>query len=194
MSKLFDESIKENLENNNKEKINNKTEFLNFIDNLLDSIFKNKDKYLEIILEKLNEQYPRRDNNGKKRDGNILIILNNIDSQYLKWIEKKNFSNLNILFIFNLQDNFEIFQSYYFEEYKFKQFFLENNDKIIYKDPKIKQENDNHFYSIFQSKEEYEKSRKEIINQILQGYKSNNDKLLNIRLLFNFFQYIKKNK
>ena len=170
------------------ENINNKFNYLNFINDLMDSIFKNKQKYLEIILDKLNNKFLKPyekdvDNRFNLRD-NILVILNNINVLDIQWIEKMKFGNLQILFIFNIQNNFDIFQFYYYEPYKLKKIFLENEDEIIYKDP-IKENINENFYLIFQSKDEYEKTKKELINRILESFKNNVDKLLNIVYIWN---------
>ena len=167
---------------------NNKINYLNFINDLMDSIFKNKQKYLEIILDKLNNKFLKPyekdvDNRFNLRD-NILVILNNINVLDIQWIEKMKFGNLQILFIFNIQNNFDIFQFYYYEPYKLKKIFLENEDEIIYKDPIEENINEN-FYLIFQSKDEYEKTKKELINRILESFKNNVDKLLNIVYIWN---------
>ncbi len=106
------------------ENINNKLNYINFINDLMDSIFKNKQKYLEIILDKLNNKFLKTyekdvDNRFNFKD-NILIILNNINVSDVQWIEKIKFCNLQFLFIFNIQNNFDIFQFYYYEPYKLK--------------------------------------------------------------------------
>ena len=123
----------------------------------------------------------------------ILIILNNIEPATLKIFEKNKFRNLNILFIFNIQNNFDIFQLCYYDENKLKVFFLENNDEIIYKNPDIKMENENEkFYSIYKTLDEYENSKKAFINQIFSNYKTNKEKLLNIAFILNIYQFINK--
>ena len=159
MAKLFP---MENLENED-----NKSKYIDFIKNLIDLIFKNKDKYVETILLELNNEFQKND----KGVDNTLIILNNINTSDLKWIEKKEFNNLKFLFIFNIQNNYDDFQYYYYEDKKLKQFFLENNDEISYKAPKEEEEEKEYnFYSIFQTLNEYEKSKKEFINQIFKDY------------------------
>ena len=97
---------------------------------------------------------------------NILVILNNVDSSDVECIENTKFRNLHILFIFNMQKNFDTFQKYCYETTKLKKFFLENKDELIYKDYKEEKKNEN-FYSIFNSKNDYEMSKKELVNQIL---------------------------
>ena len=176
MAKLFPV---ENLEDKDKSK------YIVFIKNLIDLIFKNKNKYLETILEELNEKLNDNDN--------TLIILNNINTSNLEWIEKKEFKKLNILFIFNIQDNYDDFQNYYHEDKKLKQFFFENNDEISYMAPKEEEEEEKYnFYSIFQTLNEYEKSKKEFINQIFKDYTNTKGKLLNIALIMNSFQFFNK--
>lgn len=176
MAKLFPV---ENLEDKDKSK------YIVFIKNLIDLIFKNKNKYLETILEELNEKLNDNDN--------TLIILNNINTSNLEWIEKKEFKKLNILFIFNIQDNYDDFQNYYHEDKKLKQFFFENNDEISYMAPKEEEEEEKYnFYSIFQTLNEYEKSKKEFINQIFKDYTNTKEKLLNIALIMNSFQFFNK--
>ena len=167
--------------------------YYEFVNNLIDSIFKNKANYLEIILNKLNESFPKNNNivsdNSKILDKKILIILNNIDISDLQWIEKKKFSNLNILFIFNIQDNFDVFQSFYHEQTKLKKFFLENEDEISYRDP-YKEGNNDNFYSIFQTKDEYENSKKKLIERVFNGFKTEKDKLLNLAFILNISEII----
>ena len=151
MSKFYTEGLKD-------ENSDNKSKYIEFVNELINSIFKNKENYLEIILNKLDAEI------SNKR---ILVILNNMDSQNLKWIEKKKYLNLNFLFIFNIQDNFDIFQNYYYDEEKLKKFFVENQEEIFYKDP-IKKNEDEIYYQMFQTKEEYEQSRKELINKVFK--------------------------
>ena len=177
MSKLFPESSE-------KENIDNKSKFIDFASGVINLIFKNREKYLEIILNKMDEDF----SHCKKR---ILVILNNIDLSNLKWIEKKKFLNLKFLFIFNIQDNFDIFQTYYYDEQRLKKFFLEKEDEIVYKDH-IKNTNNEKFYSIFQSKSDYEQSKKELINQMFKDCKITKDLLLNLSLVFNISQLINR--
>ncbi len=188
MSKIFQDIKKRNSEEKDDKNIDNKSNYLNFINELIDFIFKDKEKYLEIILNQLNNKFPKpyirgADNRFNFRD-NILVILNNINVSDVQWIEKMNFSNLHILFIFNIENNFDTFQFYYYEHYKLKKIFLENKDEIIYKDP-IEENTNKNFYSIFQSKDEYENTKKKLINQILKCFKNNVDKLLNIVFILN---------
>ena len=200
LSKLFVEDKQKQISNSevnkNDEIMNEKKKFIYFIKKLIDSIVKNKSKYLEIILDVINNKLSKTDNiNGQNRNdiicNKLLVILNNIDYSDIEWIEKKKYVNLNILFIFNIQYNFDIFQSYYYEESILKKYFLENNDEIIYKDP-TKENINNYFYNIFESKDKYEMSKKDLITTIIQEFKDNNDKLLNIAFILNIYQIIKK--
>ena len=200
LSKLFVEDKQKQISNSevnkNDEIMNEKKKFIYFIKKLIDSIVKNKSKYLEIILDVINNKLSKTDNiNGQNRNdiicNELLVILNNIDYSDIEWIEKKKYVNLNILFIFNIQYNFVIFQSYYYEESILKKYFLENNDEIIYKDP-TKENVNNYFYNIFESKDKYEMSKKDLITTIIQEFKDNNDKLLNIAFILNIYQIIKK--
>ena len=200
LSKLFVEDKQKQISNSevnkNDEIMNKKKKFIYFIKKLIDSIVKNKSKYLEIILDVINNKLSKTDNiNGQNRNdiicNELLVILNNIDYSDIEWIEKKKYVNLNILFIFNIQYNFDIFQSYYYEESILKKYFLENNDEIIYKDP-TKENINNYFYNIFESKDKYEMSKKDLITTIIQEFKDNNDKLLNIAFILNIYQIIKK--
>ena len=200
LSKLFVEDKQKQISNSevnkNDEIMNKKEKFIYFIKKLIDSIVKNKSKYLEIILDVINNKLSKTDNiNGQNRNdiicNELLVILNNIDYSDIEWIEKKKYVNLNILFIFNIQYNFDIFQSYYYEESILKKYFLENNDEIIYKDP-TKENINNYFYNIFESKDKYEMSKKDLITTIIQEFKDNNDKLLNIAFILNIYQIIKK--
>ena len=197
ISKLFKDIEKQNSEKKDDENINNKLNYLDFTNELMDLIFQNKEKYLEIILDKLNKKFLKLyeedvDNRFNLRD-NILVILNNINVSDVQWIETLNFRNLQILFIFNIQNNFDTFQFYYYEHYKLKKFFLENKDEIIYKDP-IEENTNENFYSIFQSKDEYEKTKKELINQILKRFKNKVDELLNILYILNFSKLLNQIK
>ena len=200
LSKLFVEDKQKQISNSevnkNDEIMNEKKKFIYFIKKLIDSIVKNKSKYLEIILDVINNKLSKTDNiNGQNRNdiicNELLVILNNIDYSDIEWIEKKKYVNLNILFIFNIQYNFDIFQLYYYEESILKKYFLENNDEIIYKDP-TKENINNYFYNIFESKDKYEMSKKDLITTIIQEFKDNNDKLLNIAFILNIYQIIKK--
>ena len=200
LSKLFVEDKQKQISNSevnkNDEIMNEKKKFIYFIKKLIDSIVKNKSKYLEIILDVINNKLSKTDNiNGQNRNdiicNELLVILNNIDYSDIEWIEKKKYVNLNILFIFNIQYNFDIFQLYYYEESILKKYFLENNDEIIYKDP-TKENINNYFYKIFESKDKYEMSKKDLITTIIQEFKDNNDKLLNIAFILNIYQIIKK--
>ena len=200
LSKLFVEDKQKQISNSevnkNDEIMNEKKKFIYFIKKLIDSIVKNKSKYLEIILDVINNELSKTDNiNDQNRNdiicNELLVILNNIDYSDIEWIEKKKYVNLNILFIFNIQYNFDIFQSYYYEESILKKYFLENNDEIIYKDP-TKENINNYFYNIFESKDKYEMSKKDLITTIIQEFKDNNDKLLNIAFILNIYQIIKK--
>ena len=200
LSKLFVEDKQKQISNSevnkNDEIMNKKEKFIDFIKELIDSIVKNKSKYLEIILDVINNKLSKTDNiNGQNRNdiicNELLVILNNIDYSDIEWIEKKKYVNLNILFIFNIQYNFDIFQSYYYEESILKKYFLENNDEIIYKDP-TKENINNYFYNIFESKDKYEMSKNDLITTIIQEFKDNNDKLLNIAFILNIYQIIKK--
>ena len=200
LSKLFVEDKQKQISNSevnkNDEIMNEKKKFIYFIKKLIDSIVKNKSKYLEIILDVINNKLSKTDNiKGQNRNdiicNELLVILNNIDYSDIEWIEKKKYVNLNILFIFNIQYNFDIFQSYYYEESILKKYFLENNDEIIYKDP-TKENINNYFYNIFESKDKYEMSKNDLITTIIQEFKDNNDKLLNIAFILNIYQIIKK--
>ena len=200
LSKLFVEDKQKQISNSevnkNDEIMNEKKKFIYFIKKLIDSIVKNKSKYLEIILDVINNELSKTDNiNDQNRNdiicNELLVILNNIDYSDIEWIEKKKYVNLNILFIFNIQYNFDIFQLYYYEESILKKYFLENNDEIIYKDP-TKENINNYFYNIFESKDKYEMSKKDLITTIIQEFKDNNDKLLNIAFILNIYQIIKK--
>ena len=197
MSKLFQDIQKRNSEEKDDKNIDNKSNYLNFINELIDFIFKDKEKYLEIILNQLNNKFPKpyikgADNRFNFRD-NILVILNNINVSDVQWIEKMNFSNLHILFIFNIENNFDTFQFYYYEHYKLKKIFSENQDEIIYKAP-IEENINKNFYSIFQSKDEYENTKKELINQILKCFKNKVDKLLNVVYILNSSKLIEQIK
>ena len=77
----------------------------------------------------------------------------------------------------------------YYEEEKLKQFFLENIDEIIYKAP-IEEKEDDNYYSIFKTLEEYESTKKDFINQIFKDYENSKEKLLNIALILNIFEFI----
>ena len=200
LSKLFVEDKQKQISNSevnkNDEIMNEKEKYIDFIKKLIDSIVKNKSKYLEIILDVINNKLSKTDNiNGQNRNdiicNELLVILNNIDYSDIEWIEKKKYVNLNILFIFNIQYNFDIFQLYYYEESILKKYFLENNDEIIYKDP-TKENINNYFYNIFESKDKYEMSKNDLITTIIQEFKDNNDKLLNIAFILNIYQIIKK--
>ena len=85
MSKLYTEGLKD-------ENSDNKSKYIEFVNELINSIFKNKENYLEIILNKLDAEI------SNKR---ILVILNNMDSQNLKWIEKRNIS-ISIFYLFSI--------------------------------------------------------------------------------------------
>ena len=175
------------------EKINNESKFCYFVKKLIDLTLKKKDNYLEIILNELNEAaskikkiYENIDNTiNYKR---ILIILNNINLSDLQFIEKKKFQNLNILFIINIQDNFDFFQKYFYDQTKLKKFFLENNNEIAFKDSNNENNND-YYYSTFISKDEYENSAKELIEKTFKDYKTNKDKLLNIAFILNTSEF-----
>ena len=186
LAKLFPKDINED----------NKTDFHKFAVDLIDSSYKKRDKFLQIILEKINEIFEITIEQIKAINiegirNKILVILNNIDISDIQLIEKKNFLNVNILFILNIQDNFDAFLHYYCEEYKYKQFFLENEDELNYKEPSEEDKNER-FYSTFVSISEYENSRKELIDQILNQYERNTDKLLNIAFILNISEYINK--
>ena len=196
MAKLFSSFKNPISQNIDDKKRDNESIFVEFINKTINSIYKNKDKYLEIILNDLNEEFEEINkgySNVMNFSNRILIILNNIEPATLKIFEKNKFRNLNILFIFNIQNNFDIFQLCYYDENKLKVFFLENNDEIIYKNPDIKMENENEkFYSIYKTLDEYENSKKAFINQILSNYKTNKEKLLNIAFILNIYQFINK--
>ena len=145
LAKLFpDNEISESDIKGNENNDDNKSKFIEFANNLCDSIFKNKKKYLEIILDILNNEFIKL--NKIDPDENILVILNNLNPSDIDWIEKKRFINLNILSIFNIQENFDIFQLYYYEETKYKKFFLENKSEISFKEPEKDCKNEK-FYS-----------------------------------------------
>ena len=187
LAKLFlDYEIQESDIKGNENEDDNKSKYIEFVNNLCDSIFKNQKKYLEIILDILNNEFIKL--NKIDPDENILVILNNLNPSDIDWIEKKRFLNLNILFIFNIQENFDTFQVYFYEETKYKKFFLENKYEISFKEPEkdCKKEN---FYSLFQSKNEYEKSKEELLNKTFKDYQ-NNEKLLNLAFIFNISQFI----
>ena len=202
----------------NNENVDNQSKCVDFINNLLNLISKNKNKYLETILEKINEQFEsindmdnyisndkeiikkekNKDNDmdveniDNNFDNKILVILNNIELSDIIFLDKKKFNNLNILLIFNLQDNYDDFQSFFYDETKLKLFFSEEMDEIVYKDPsKITNENNN-YYSIFQTLNEYEKTKKTLIDEIFKDYVSNKDKLLDIALILNSYHIINK--
>ena len=177
MAKLFPEQKSENKDVQSK--------CIDFIKTVIDLVFKNKKKFLEIILEKLNNKFV-----DCLEDYNTLVILNNINIIDLEWIEKKKFGNLNILFIFNIQNNYDKFQYYFYEEKKLKQFFLENMDEMIYNAPLKEKEDDNNYYSVFQTLDEYESTKKVFINQIFGDCKNSKEKLLNIALILNSVQFI----
>ena len=179
----------------NQEEIDNKPKFYEFIQNLIDLIIKNKNNYLDKLLSKINEAIIIEDkivyDNSYIFRKKILIILNNIDSYNFQLITKKIFRNINILFIFDIQANFDIFQSFYYEQTKLKKFFLENEDEIIYKDPP-KDNIEKNYFSLFQSKHEYENSRKELIIKILNSFGNDNEILLNLVFICNISEFINR--
>ena len=184
----------------NQEEINNESKFCDFVKELIDLIMKKKDNYLEIILNELNEEISKTNKNYDKIENTItskriLIILNNINLSNLQFIEKKRFLNLNILFIINIQDNFDIFQTFFYEQTKLKKFFLENENEIAFKDSnneKNNENNDYNYYSAFISKDEYENSANELIEKIFKDFKTNTDKLLNLAFILNTSEFINR--
>ena len=183
ITKLFLDNKKIDSENKDDKIKDSKSKYIDFANDVIKSVFKNRENYLEIILDKISEEFPKN---------RILVILNNIEPSGLKLFEQKQYHNLNILFIFNIQNNFEVFQNCYYEEKRLKKFFLENKDEISYKDP-IKKNNDMNFYSRFQTKDEYEILKKKLINEIFKDYKKTKDKLLNLALILNISEFINKN-
>ena len=187
ITKLFPDIQQEDSKNNKERNIDNKLKYVEFTNNLINMISINKGNYLQIILDKLNEEFIKNNIFTNK----TLVVLNNIDLSYVKWIQDKKFHNLNILFIFNIQDNFDAFQKYYYGSVELKKFFIENKDEILYKEPTGKRLGED-FYSIFKSKDEYEQTKKELVIQIFKDFKNNNDKLLNLAFILNISQLINK--
>ena len=177
------------------EKIEDEQRFYDFVENLINLVIKNKENFLEIIINKLNEAFSKTNNNYDDNNititsRRILIILNNINLSYIKLIEESNFLNLNFLFIINIQDNFDAFKKFFYEEKRLKKFFLEMEDEIAYKDSNIENDEDYYYYLPFQSQNEYETSAKELINKVFNGFKTNKDKLLNLSFILNISEYI----
>jgi len=179
--------------------MSNESNFCEFVKELMDLIMKKKDNYLEIILNKLNEEVSKVNKNYDHIDNTItssriLIILNNINLSNLQLIEKKRFPSLNILFIINIQNNFDIFQTFFYEQTKLKNFFLENENEIAFEESNNeKNENNNdNYYSVFTSKDEYENSAKELIEKIFKEFKTDKDKLLNLAFILNTSEFINR--
>ena len=159
-----------------------KQDYIELATSLIKLLFNNKKKYIENLLNILNDYF-------KIRKEIALVILNNIDTNQFNEIQNLNgFSNLNILIIFNIQNNFGIFKNIYYEDKKLKKFFLENNDEISYENSYNKDEN-KYFYSIYSSKTKYENSKKEMINEIFKKF-NNKDRLLNIAMLLNIKEFL----
>ena len=188
---------KPNSVNNNNNKTDDETidknKCVESIEALVTSILKNKSKYLEEILDILDNQLLEADNGIKYGMFNKkqLVILNNIDFKDIKLIQKKRYIHLNILFILNIQYNFDIFISYFYDKKCVKKFFLEKDNEIIYESPK-KENNKDYFYSIFESNDEYQKSRQNLINETLKIFGDKKEKLLNISFIVHINQFIKK--
>ena len=70
---LFQENVQEGSKNNRNKNTDNKSKYIEFINNLTNLVFKNKYDYLEIILDKLNKEFPR----NMKYKNKALVILNN---------------------------------------------------------------------------------------------------------------------
>lgn len=179
-----DDKRNTNINNNDKRNtnINNvENEQTSVINSIINIVFKNKSNYLGKLLEKLNENF-------QNKGDNILIILNNVDKFYLNLVENLNILNVNVLLIINIQNNFELFESFYYEGNKYKLYFLEYENEISFKSITEKGKKTN-FYSVFETKEEYEKLKKITVNQIFDQF-PDKDKLLFIAVLLNSTTFI----
>ena len=145
----------------------------------MEEIFLDKANYLKVILTLINKYFVDKNK--------MLIVLNNINNNHNKYFEEMCFMNeINFLFIFKIENNFQLFKQIFFDSKIRKKFFYETNNEISYSESEKKK---NFLSLIYKSEKEYYNSRNKIINDIMKTI-GQKEKILYLIILFNISTYI----